>query len=281
MAGAAVDLDRLTVHLAHRRADVPGMAGSPPRTHTDWMLLLPLDAHAWRCPLGVRASDGPALYLIPPGMPFAIDSRRYRHYSAHFSAASYVGWRETSSRQRVASDALWPRSPMTANPQTLRLQGASWRLVSPEAGRADLLAAFDRLVAAYQSGDRFRSVVALLQLLERCAAAPGRDDGSRLRRFADHLAFRGHQDVSVGALAQDCGMSRMHLHRLCLRVYGVPPKELLLRERLAIACRALERGAAVGAAAEAAGFLDPYYFSRLFTRRQGIPPSRWAARARA
>jgi AraC-like DNA-binding protein len=280
MAAASIALDRLTVHLAHRRANVPGMAGIPPRAHADWMLLLPLDPHAWRCPLGVRRADGPALYLIPPGFPFAVDSRQYRHYSAHFSEQPYVGWRETSSRQRVVSDAGWPRTPMAANPQTLRLQGASWRLVVPEAGRADLLAAFDRLVASYQTGDRFRAVVSLLQLLERVCAARG-DDGSRLRRFADHLAFRGHQAATVGALARDCGMSRVHLHRLCLRVYGVSPKELLLRERLAIACRELERGASVGVAATSAGFSDQYYFSRVFARRQGAPPSRWAARARA
>jgi AraC-like DNA-binding protein len=277
MAGPALDLDRLTVHLAHRRADLPGMAGITPRSHANWMLLMPLDAHTWRCALGVRRSDGPALYLIPPGFAFAVDSRRYRHYSAHFSEDSYTGWRETSSRQRLIAEPRWPLTPMAADPQTLRIHNASWRLVSPEAGRADLLAAFDRLIAAYQTGDRFRALVALLQLLERICANQRGDEASHLRRFADHLAFRGHQAATVGALARDCGMSRVHLHRLCLRVYGVSPKELLLRERLAIACRALERGVSVGAAATAAGFSDPYYFSRLFARRQGAPPSRWAA----
>jgi AraC-like DNA-binding protein len=280
MGKDALELGRLTVHLAHQRPDMPGYSGMPPRAHQSWMLLLLLNAHVFRCPLGMRASKSPVLIILPPGQPFAVDMRSYRHYSAHFSEETYYGWRETSARNSPVSDEQWSREPLRQNPETLRLVDTSWHLFQAVESRADILAAFDRLVASYQSKERFRAVVALLALLERSAAAKASHDGSRLRRFADHIAFHGNRPMSVAELAKDCGMSRVHLHRLCRGVYGVAPKELLLRERIAVACRSLERGASVHQAASAAGFHDVYYFSRIFARRQGGPPSRWAGRAR-
>jgi AraC-like DNA-binding protein len=279
MGKDVLDLGRVTVHLAHQRPDMPGHAGMPPRAHQSWMLLLLLNAHVFRCPLGIRESKTPVLFLMPPGQAFAVDMRSYRHYSAHFSEETYYGWRETSARNLPATDENWSHEPLRQNPEVLRLVDTSWHLFEAVESRADILAAFDRLVASYQTKERFSTLVALLALLERSAAAKPRSDGSRLRRFADHLAFHGHRPMSVAELAKDCGMSRMHLHRLCMGVYGVAPKELLLRERIAVACRALERGASVQQAAAAAGFHDVYYFSRSFTQRQGMPPSRWAGRA--
>jgi AraC-like DNA-binding protein len=280
MGKDALDLGRVTVHLAHQRPDLPGHAGMAPRAHQSWMLLLLLNAHVFRCPLGTRESKSPVLYLLPPGQAFAVDMRSYRHYSAHFSEEAYSGWRETSARNMPVTDENWSRGPLRQNPETLKLVDTSWHLFEAVESRADILAAFDRLVASYQTKDRFSTVVALLSLLERSASAKPSSDGSRLRRFADHLAFRGDRPMTVAELARDCGMSRMHLHRLCMGVYGVAPKELLLRERIAVSCRALERGASVHQAAHAAGFDDVYYFSRSFARRQGVPPSRWAGRAR-
>jgi AraC-like DNA-binding protein len=279
MGKDALELGRVTVHLAHQRPDMPGYSGMAPRSHQSWMLLLLLNAHVFRCPLGTRESKTPVLMLIPPGQAFAVDMRNYQHYSAHFSEETYFGWRETSSRGTSVTDKNWSRVPLRQNPETLRLVDTSWHLFEAVESRADILAAFDRLVATYQTSERFSTVVALLALLERSASPKPSSNGSRLRHFADHLAFRGNRPVSVTDLAKDCGMSRMHLHRLCMGVYGVSPKELLLRERIAVACRSLERGASVRQAAAAAGFHDVYYFSRSFTQRQGIPPSRWARRA--
>jgi len=37
----------------------------------------------------------------------------------------------------------------------------------------------------------------------------------------------------------------------------------------------LRDGSSVKAAALGAGFTDPAYFSRVFSRRYGVPPSRW------
>ncbi len=280
MLAAPPHLERVTLHLAHVRGEVPGVTGIPPRMQTDWMLLMPLHAHRWRCALGERAADGPVLYVIPPRLPFALEMERYQHYSAHFSEATHRGWSATAERKLPADDAQWPRAQLPRNPETLQLRGASWRLINPAENRDDLLAAFDRLIDAYLGGDRFRALAALLGLLERLPRADRLEQG-RLQRLADHLAFRAHVPLSVAAIARACGISRMHLHRMCMRVYGASPKELLLRERMAIACRQLEGGASVAKAAEVAGFDDPSYFSRLFARRQGRPPSRWRIGARA
>lgn len=267
----------MVVHLAHFRPDLPQFSSIPPRVNDDWMLLLPLRRHRFRCRLGHR-DGGPALYVIPPGFPFAAEmADGYRHYSAHFSDAAYVGWDETSRRANRVSDASWARRTLLENPVTLTLADASWRLATDAARRADLVGAFARLVARFQAGDAFRSRLALTQLLERAIAGSEADPLERIRPFADHLAWRVHEPATVSALARACGISRMQLHRLCRQAYGAGPKELLLRERLALARQLLERGQSVRVAAEASGFEDPYYFSRLFARRMGRPPSRWPA----
>ncbi len=245
MHGTDLDLGRLHLHLAHYRGDMPGMHGIPPRMQSDWMLLLPLHPHRLRCALGERTADGPVLYLFPPRFAFALEMERYRHYSAHFSEATHRGWSATTAQKQVASDAQWPRLQLPRNPETLHLLGGAWRLVNPMEERDDLLAAaFDRLIEAYQGGDRFRALSSLLALLERMPRGD-RHEPARLQRFADHLAHQAHTQVSIATLARACGMSRMHLHRSCMRIYGASPKELLLRERISISCRRLEGGATV------------------------------------
>ncbi len=274
------DLNRLTVHLAHHRADVASLTGIRPGMNPAWVLLLPLAPHRWRCAAGWRDADGATLYVIPPGFGYALDLPRYRQFSANFSDGVHRGWREASRRRRAVPSGDWMSAPMRENPETLRLGDASWRLVNPLGRRDDVLVAFGRLVAAYQRGDRFRMLAALLQSLERVVPPMRNEDDARLRAFADHLAFRGSHAASVAELARACGISRSYLHQLCLRTYGASPKELLLRERLALACGELERGGSVRQAAGVAGFGDEFYFSRLFRSRQGMPPSRWATRPR-
>jgi AraC-like DNA-binding protein len=280
MQANSLALDRLHLHLAHFRSEVPGLDGIPPRAQPDWMLLMPLHPHRLRCALGERQADGPVLYLIPPRFPFAVEMERYAHYSAHFSESSHRGWLATANQKLPASDAHWPRADLARNPETLKALGASWRLVNPASKRDDLLGAFDRLIDAYHGGDRFRALAGLVSLLDRLPREEHAEP-ARLQRFADHLAFRAHLPLSVASLARACGMSRMHLHRLCLGTYGASPKELLLRERMAIASRQLESGASVARAAQLAGFDDPFYFSRLFAQRQGRPPSRWRSSNRS
>jgi AraC-like DNA-binding protein len=271
-----IDPEPLVVHLAHYRSNLSLFQGVPARVNADWMLFLPLQPHRFHCPLGVREGLGPSWYLIPPGFPFAAQQQQgYEHYSAHFSSAGYVGWEQTVAASHLVDDSSWPVTTLRENPVTLRLADASWRLVNDVRDRHDLITAFSRLIACYRAGDQFRSRISLLQLLERAIAGDAADPLERIRPFADYLTFRVHEALSISELARSCGISRMHLHRCCLKAYGAAPREVILRERLGLSQQLLASGVGVHAAGAASGFEDPYYFSRIFSRRMGCPPSRW------
>jgi len=270
----------MRVHLAHYRGHLAHFAGIPPRVNSDWMIFMPLRAHRFRCPLGVLQAPGAMCYVLPPGLPFATEQPAgYAHYSAHLSDAGHVGWEATVAAARRVEDASWLGTPLTANPVTLALADARWRLWTDARERADLIASFSTLVSCFQTGDAFRSRIALTQLLDRVRAVSRSHPLERLRPFTEHLLHHLADDVPIGALAQACGISRMQLHRLCLQAYGRPPREVLLQERLGLAQQLLDGGLGVQQTATACGFSDPYYFSRLFRRRLGQPPSRWRFRA--
>jgi len=272
----------MRVHLAHYRGHLAQFAGIPARVNSDWMLFMPLRAHRFRCALGVLQASGAMCYVIPPGLPFATEQPNgYEHYSAHLSDAEYVGWEATVAASRRIDDAAWPATPLTANPVTLALADARWLLWTEARERGDLIAAFSALVSCFQTGDSFRTRIALSQLLDRVRMAARSHPLERLRPFTEHLLHHLADDVPIGTLAHACGISRMQLHRLCLQAYGRPPREVLLGERLDLAQQLLDGGLGVQETARACGFRDPYYFSRIFRRRLGHPPSRWRERAPA
>jgi len=272
----------MRVHLAHYRAHLAHFAGVPARVNDDWMVFMPLRAHRFRCPHGVHEAAGAMWYVIPPGLPFAADQPNgYEHYSAHFSDAGHVGWEATVAASARVADAGWPARPMAGNPVTLRLADARWQLMTDARERGDLVASFAALVSCFQAGDAFRTRIALTHLLERGRAVSRNHPLERLRPFTEHLLYHLGSDLPISELARACGISRMQLHRLCLQAYGRPPREVLLRERLALAQQLLAGGLSVQETAAACGFGDPYYFSRIFKRRLGQPPSRWREGARA
>lgn len=63
--------------------------------------------------------------------------------------------------------------------------------------------------------------------------------------------------------------------------FGCGPREHVIRVRLARACELLRAAdCSIAEVAEACGFNDPFYFSRLFRRRVGVPPSAYATLSR-
>lgn len=94
--------------------------------------------------------------------------------------------------------------------------------------------------------------------------------------LAEHLTGR----ATLGGLARAIGYSRSHVSAVVRQATGERFTELRRRMQLDRACFLLRRGASVKEAALGAGFSDPSYFSRVFARRFGVPPSRWVATAR-
>jgi AraC family transcriptional regulator, arabinose operon regulatory protein len=79
---------------------------------------------------------------------------------------------------------------------------------------------------------------------------------------------------TLDELARAAHLSIPHFTELCRRQTGMPPLGLLIRLRLQRAMDLLQQGNHnVAEAALAVGYDDPFYFSRLFRKHMGMPPS--------
>jgi AraC-like DNA-binding protein len=79
-----------------------------------------------------------------------------------------------------------------------------------------------------------------------------------------------------GQLARSLYISREYLRQLFRKRFGVSPLEYLLRRRIDAACQMLRfSDLPVGTIGLRCGFESPYYFSRMFKKLTGQPPSTW------
>ncbi|HYE05794.1 MAG TPA: AraC family transcriptional regulator [Planctomycetota bacterium] len=120
---------------------------------------------------------------------------------------------------------------------------------------------------------------ALVELLERWAhpqAGGGLVDRVKAVLYARHR----DPDFTIAAALAAVPCAPDHARRLFRAATGRTPLDWLTDLRLGEAKQLLASGSAVGEAAVQAGFADPFYFSRIFQRRVGASPSRWAARFR-
>lgn len=93
-------------------------------------------------------------------------------------------------------------------------------------------------------------------------------------RFIDYNYSR---DIDVDDIAANAGISRSHLYRLFMQHISMPPNEYLTRLRIQKAGILLQQQhLSVGEAAYSTGFSDQLYFSRVFKKYKGSPPSRYA-----
>ena len=89
------------------------------------------------------------------------------------------------------------------------------------------------------------------------------------QRFTDN-------DLSVSYLASICGVSDVYFRRLFLNSFGVSPKEYMIQKRIDYAKILLKSGNfSVAEIATLCGYTESCHFSREFTKRVGIPPSKY------
>ena len=90
--------------------------------------------------------------------------------------------------------------------------------------------------------------------------------------------FTGN-DLTVARLAELCGMSEVYFRKLFLNSLGVSPKEYIIQKRMEYAKTLLLSGNfSVSETALMCGYAEPCHFSREFTRRVGVAPSRYTGR---
>lgn len=93
-----------------------------------------------------------------------------------------------------------------------------------------------------------------------------------------YIQFYYSHDISIDDIASSVGVSRSHLYRVFMNNVGQSPIEYLTAHRIREACNLLKAGQlSVAEIAVSVGFFDQFYFSRVFKKQMGVPPSRYLA----
>ena len=80
----------------------------------------------------------------------------------------------------------------------------------------------------------------------------------------------------VQNIAKAVGVSRSHLYRVFMANVGQSPIDYLTDYRISEACYLLKNShLSIAEIAVSVGFFDQFYFSRVFKKVKGVPPSRY------
>ena len=92
---------------------------------------------------------------------------------------------------------------------------------------------------------------------------------------------RPEQDWTLVELALTAGMSRARFAVHFRETVGIAPLDYLTDWRVGVAQTLLRRGQSIKVVAPAVGYSSPAAFSRVFTKRVGVPISDWLRQQRA
>lgn len=91
-----------------------------------------------------------------------------------------------------------------------------------------------------------------------------------------YIQFNYSHNINVDNIADAVGISRSHLYRVFMSNVGQSPIEYLTSFRINEACKLLKTSTlSIAEIAYSVGFLDQFYFSRVFKKSVGIPPSQY------
>lgn len=93
-----------------------------------------------------------------------------------------------------------------------------------------------------------------------------------------YIQFNYSHDISIDDIARAVGVSRSHLYRVFMSNVGQSPIDYLTSYRISEACFLLKNSQlSIAEIAVSVGFFDQFYFSRVFKKTKGVPPSRYLA----
>lgn len=105
--------------------------------------------------------------------------------------------------------------------------------------------------------------------------------GNYVGQAVNYIESNYSQPMRVQDIAAGLGLNRSYFCRLFRQQTGLSPQEYIVSCRLAKAAQFMtEHGMSQEEAARQAGYPDVFSFSRMFRRKYGMPPGRYAARAR-
>ena len=157
--------------------------------------------------------------------------------------------------------------------------------IQPKGGALQRL--FARACDLWRQGADGRHSAAMRALYEAVYVAVSEYEreympGSRLQVIAPALdAIRDDftdRELSVGRLAELCGVSEVYLRRIFSNMFGMSPKAYIIRKRMDYAKQLLTSGhLEVAEVAAMCGYAEPCHFSREFKRYEGLTPGEYAA----
>lgn len=140
---------------------------------------------------------------------------------------------------------------------------------------------FRNLAEVYQGYSTYReeltgAIAREIVLLLACRWHPSERNqiSSRVQAMIDYIRANLTSPISRLSLAQTFHVSPAYVNSLFQRELGITPTALINRERVVSAHNLMfEQGLSVKEAAQAVGFQDQFYFSRVYKRIMGYPPS--------
>jgi AraC-like DNA-binding protein len=136
-----------------------------------------------------------------------------------------------------------------------------------------------RDIHAYGNADRADSLCESIMVEAMLAPPPGAEIGaneSAARKIASFIELNFLEDFEIRELALTHGMSYKTFSRAWRQLYDYTPQERVTFLKIEAAKRMLlETSLRVEEIAYRLKFTSPLYFSRLFHRETGIPPTAW------
>ena len=269
---------RPSIRIAHRGAGALEIAERIILDHE--LVLVLVGKGTLRIGEGALPFAAGDLLFIPPFTPNVFDSPRSsggEHLAVHFDLAAQFPPLAANLPRRLPYEVRFAHG--------LVLPGHT-----PTNAMDPIRSWLHHIVALFSLGEplaRLRAEALLLNILaglfER-TRSPGGGAGpdtaishalrSRIERALNHLEGHLAEHLTPADLANAAGLSVSHFTRLFRRWAALSPGEYVLRRRVEEARKLLgDVRLSIKEVAARCGFEDPYYFSKVFRRIDGLPPT--------
>lgn len=136
---------------------------------------------------------------------------------------------------------------------------------------------FTAMITANASGDRLSAcgqLLRLLPLLSPALSESGAVGVGRIKKAVEYINAHFTEEIDLVLCAEKCSLSRSRFSHLFTETMGMSPHKYQQKLRLDMAKELLVNSTlSVGEISAGVGFADPLYFSRTFSRQNGISPS--------
>ncbi len=118
----------------------------------------------------------------------------------------------------------------------------------------------------------------LLQIQNRKPILKGGKGSLGAHPFGDLIDFIKNnlaEDITIDKMCSHVYMSRAHFYRQFKRIFGMPPMDFVIRERISAAKMHLISASTVTETAYKVGFKDVNFFIRTFKKLEGVTPKKY------